>query len=129
MITVYLAGGMKSGWQDKVIEVCGNEYFEWIDPRDHGLTDEAEYTKWDLDGIDSCDVVFAYLEHDNPGGYALALEIGYAKARGKKIIFVEGLPTIRGRYFGMARQCANYATHDLMAGYAYLLGMSEGQWM
>jgi nucleoside 2-deoxyribosyltransferase len=86
MLKVYLAGGMRSGWQDIVKERCG--VCEYYDPRTHGLTNPTEYTKWDLDHIAKCDVLFAYMEKDNPSGFGLCIELGYAKALGKTIIFV-----------------------------------------
>jgi nucleoside 2-deoxyribosyltransferase len=77
---------MQSGWQDKVKRVC--PYIDFIDPRKHYLTWSREYTAWDLLMLRQCDVVFAYLEKDNPSGIGLALECGYAKALGKTVIFV-----------------------------------------
>lgn len=84
---VYLAGGFKSGWQDKVkLKV---PQFKYLDPRVHGLDKRIEYTIWDLEAVRRCDWVFAYLESSNPGGFALALEVGYAKALGKRVILVD----------------------------------------
>jgi hypothetical protein len=105
---VYLAGGFQSGWQDKVkIAAPGLRYF---DPRWHVLTEHSEYTFWDLEALRRCDWVFAYLEASNPGGYALALEVGFANALGKKIILVdEKSPTdaIAKRYLSMIAECSN----------------------
>jgi nucleoside 2-deoxyribosyltransferase len=83
---IYLAGGMKSGWQDELISHFPN--IEFLDPRSHGLTEPKDYTKWDLDAIRECDVIFGYLEESNPTGYNLCFELGYAHALGKKIIWV-----------------------------------------
>jgi hypothetical protein len=54
----------------------------------HGLK-PAEYTAWDLNAISECDWLCAFLESSNPSGYALALEIGFAKACAKKILLVD----------------------------------------
>jgi nucleoside 2-deoxyribosyltransferase len=82
--------------------------WEIIDPSSHGLPDPKEYTEWDLRGIRSADVILAYMEKDNPGGYSLALEVGYAKALGKRIFLVEEHPTVqRERYFAMVREVAD----------------------
>ena len=111
---VYLAGGFRGGWQDRVIEAFNEpfgEYLdvEFVDPRKHGLKEEADYTEWDLRAIRECDVVFAVSEHDNPSGYGLMLEIGYAKALGKQIIFCElGSDPVRTRYYGMARVVSDW---------------------
>ncbi len=106
---IYLCGGMKSDWQDKVIAAL--PWCEFIDPRSHGLTDEREYTKWDLDGIDTSDLVFACMTADNPSGYGLNLEIGYAKAKQIPIYFVCEDLGERSKYFGMARVCSRFFTN------------------
>jgi len=116
-LLVYLAGGFQSGWQDKVMKktLC----LEYIDPRIHGLDDEKEYTEWDLSAISKSDVVFAYLEPTNPGGYSLALELGYAKALGKYIIFIDEKSTKNvtiSNYFGMVRSVANEVYVSLEEG-------------
>jgi len=46
------------------------------------------YTTWDLHGVATAEVIFAYMEKDNPSGYGLSLEIGYALGKGKLVIFV-----------------------------------------
>jgi hypothetical protein len=105
---VYLAGGFQSGWQDRVkIAAPGLRYF---DPRWHVLTKHNQYTFWDLEALRRCDWVFAYLEASNPGGYALALEIGFANALGKKIILVDeksSTDATAKRYLSMITECSN----------------------
>lgn len=118
---VYLAGGMRSGWQDMM--PCGPRY---LDPRSHGLTNPDDYTAWDLRAIGQCDVLFGYMEESNPSLYGLCLEVGYAKALGKRIILVDGLSrehqmvghlhVPRARYFGMVRSCSNVVSPTLMDG-------------
>lgn len=107
-ISIYLAGGFHSGWQERVKE--SNRTLQYIDPSTHGLQDIKQYTFWDLEGISSCDWLFGYMEENNPGGYALALEIGYAKALGKRVILVDekspGNQQFR-RYWDMCRACAD----------------------
>jgi hypothetical protein len=62
--------------------------------------------------------ILANLERDNPGGYALSLEIGFAKALGKRILLVDGKSSQdpdTARRLAMVRQCAevHFATiHD-----------------
>lgn len=85
---VYLAGGLNSKWRDRVMAEVPDAIY--IDPRTHDLEDDARaYAAWDLLGVDRCDIVFAYLERDNPSGLGLALEMGYAKAKGKAILLVD----------------------------------------
>lgn len=101
---IYLCGGMKGTWQDQVIAALPRD--EFLDPRSHGLTDEQAYTQWDLNAIDRADLVLAVMTADNPSGYGLNLEIGYAKAKGVPVYLVcEDLGN-RMNYFGMARQCS-----------------------
>lgn len=103
---IYLAGGFRSNWQSEVAVRLSNLY-ELIDPSAHGIQDPAEYTKWDLDAIRRSDIVLANMEASNPGGYSLALEVGFAKALDKKIYMVDLIetPSVR-RYFEMVRQCS-----------------------
>lgn len=113
LMMVYLAGGMKSGWQDKVID--GARAVAYKDPRCHGLESEAEYTEWDLRAIRDCNLVFAYMDSDNPSGYGLSLEIGYAKALGREIWYVCEDATARQKYFGMVRACSDRIFNSLDA--------------
>ncbi|WP_119313839.1 nucleoside 2-deoxyribosyltransferase domain-containing protein [Calidithermus terrae] len=119
---VYLAGGFHSGWQDRVIQQA--PHFSYIDPRKHNLTESSEYTAWDLFAIRLCDIFFAYLEFSNPAGYALSLELGYAKALGKLIILVdEKTPMVRSgdvRYFAMLRHAADITFDSFEKGLQFL---------
>lgn len=116
---VYLAGGMKSGWQDKVIQAYPG--IEFLDPRTHGLTDPMEYTQEDMRMIEEADVVFAYMEESNPGGYALGLEVGYALGLNKSVIWSDDLSEQRGRYFNMLR-CAVQDRQNCLNAAIILLG-------
>lgn len=108
---VYLAGGMKSCWQEEVIARVPGAIF--IDPRKHDLRTELEYTAWDLAGVDRADAIFGYLEADNPGGAGLALEFGWGGKAGKHLIFVEEPGHPQSRYFGMVRAVADvYVTAE-----------------
>jgi len=104
-LTVYLAGGMKSAWQDRVI--AAHPEIRFLDPRSHGFTAEHEYTEWDLSAIRESDVVLAYMDTDNPSGFGLSLEVGYARALGKTILYACEDTSPRQKYFGMVRCCSN----------------------
>lgn len=84
---VYLAGGFRSGWQAKVKSKLPSYIF--LDPSQHNIEDPAEYTRWDLNAIRQSDIVIGYMESTNPGGYSLALEIGFARALGKTVLLVD----------------------------------------
>ncbi len=92
----YLAGGMRSGWQDKF------DGYDVVDPRDNQTKIPREYTFWDVAHLQLCDLVFAYLEDDNPSGFGLAVEIGIAIGRGKPVIFVNEK---QDRYTEFASMC------------------------
>ena len=128
-LKVYLAGGMKSGWQDKVrrkIYAANSEKFdrfEFFNPSTHGLTDSKEYTTWDLFHVQHCDIVFAYMEEANLSGYGLALEIGFAKALGKTIILVEEKSKTDesfARKFAIVRESATVVFEELDKGIDFL---------
>lgn len=120
-LKVYLAGGFQSGWQDKVMPAVPS--LDYFDPRSHGLKAKAEYTAWDLEAIRRSDCIFAYLESTNPGGYALALEVGFGKALGKFVILVDEKSATEGqtaRYLEMLTETADVAFKTLQEGIDYL---------
>ena len=88
MTVIYLAGGMRSGWQDKVIEACKGLRFDFRDPRNNNTKELIEYAVIDLHHIKMSDVIFAYIEKDNPSGAGACVECGYAKGLGKTVIVV-----------------------------------------
>lgn len=118
----YLAGGFRSGWQDTVIrEVAGLLY---IDPRTSHLTDVNAYTAWDCAALDQSEMLFAYAESDNPGAWNLAFEIGYARAKGIPIIYVDArspVDAVFERYSGMLRSSALTCVATLEEGIAVLV--------
>lgn len=119
---VYLSGGFHSGWQDKFISGCPD--VEFLDPRTHGLVDEKAYTQWDCDAIDRCDLVIAYAEASNPSLLGLAYEVGYAKARGKRIWLIQDTDDKR---LGMCRASADFV-FDLRE-YNMVMPINELKWM
>ncbi|MDB9527848.1 nucleoside 2-deoxyribosyltransferase domain-containing protein [Oscillatoria sp. CS-180] len=124
--TVYLAGGFCSDWQDRV-KLAVPE-FEYIDPRQHNLTDPVEYTLWDLEGVAQSHIVFAYLENANPGGYALALELGYAKALSKVVIFIDEWASSeheQAKYIDMLRAASMKVFSSLEEGIDFLEVLSK----
>lgn len=119
--SIYLAGGFHSNWQDSLIDKFEN--VEFLDPRKHELKDIKAYTSWDLKAIEKCDCVFAYLESTNPGGYALACEIGYAKAINKMVILVDEKSSADGntdKYFKMIHGISNISCDSLQDGIMFL---------
>lgn len=118
-IRVYLAGGFYSNWQKQVKQNLPS--FNYLDPSKHNLSDPAEYTAWDLEAIRQCDIVFAFLETNNPGGYALSLELGYAKALNKIIIFVdEKSASLKEPYLAMLRAASTEVFNSLDEGIRFM---------
>jgi len=111
-LKVYLAGGMHGDWRSIYIDSVRAVFYS---PKEHDLTISDEYTLWDLTAIEQCDVFLGFMEADNPSGQGLTLEIGYAKALGKKIILVvedEFVNQDRYKYFLMAEECADVVLYD-----------------
>lgn len=121
---IYLAGGFRSNWQALAASRLAGMY-ELLDPSAHNIQDPAEYTRWDLEAVRQCDIMLANMESSNPGGYSLALEVGFAKALGKRIFFIDQIedPAVK-RYFEMVRQCCErvFPTLDEAADYLASLG-------
>lgn len=120
---IYLAGGFKSNWQTLATARLA-ETFELLDPSAHNIQDPVEYTRWDLEAVQQSDIVLANMEASNPGGYSLALEVGFAKALGKRIFLVDQVedPTVK-HYFEMVRQCCERVFPTLDDAIDHLLSM------
>lgn len=115
---IYLAGGMRSNWQDEVKKAVPGVSF--IDPRNHPFTGENDYTSWDLSMLEKCDILFAFLEKSNPGGQGLCVEAGFACKMGITVIFVEELDRPDYKYMGMVRAISSYYANDLQKGISLL---------
>ena len=119
---VYLAGGMKSGWQDRIINKFENKFI-FFNPCDHCLSVSKQYTTWDLHFLKKSDLVFAYLEKDNPSGIGLTLEVGYAKALNKTVILIDERSKIDEDFaikFKIVRDSASIVFDDLESGLNFL---------
>ena len=74
---VYLSGGMKTGWQDRVPAIDGVRYF---DPRtDRPQTETAlEVVSKDIHAVRDSDLIFLFMEDTNPTGYGAIWECAVA---------------------------------------------------
>lgn len=126
MQKVYLAGGYRSCWQERVKELNG---FKWLDPKEkerpNGITIPMtlnEYGTWDLHQIKQSDIVFVYAERTNPSCIGLAVEIGYAKGIGKTVILVlePNHETMKDRYMQFLKKAASITFEKLDDGINYL---------
>jgi hypothetical protein len=119
---IYLAGGFKGGWHEEVVSKLGND-FTYFNPQKHDLNDVEKYTSWDLYHVEKCDILLGYMSKDNPSGYGLALEIGYAKAMNKLIILVDERSDIDDtfkRYFAICKQSSNVSFETLDEAINYI---------
>ena len=122
MFKVYLSGGFRSNWQERVINEL-NGKFIFFNPRDHQLVDSKEYTCWDNFFVRNCDILFAYMESSNPSGYGLTLETGMAKALQKTIILVDersGSDQDFENYFQIVRNSADVVFESIEKGMRFL---------
>lgn len=119
-LTIYLAGGFHSGWQSDVINQLPN--YRFLDPSQHSILDPKAYTEWDLNAIRACDILLGNMESSNPGGYSLALEVGFAIALGKTVVLVDQIEDATvSRYFEMVRQCSDYVFKSIDEAIRHLL--------
>jgi hypothetical protein len=121
-IKIYLAGGMNSNWQTKLINSVGNEFY-YFNPQNHLLEIGVEYTNWDLFYVQKADIVFAFMEAKNPSGIGLSLEVGFAKALNKTISLVDEKSStdnvFKGK-FHIVRNSASVVFDDFESGINYL---------
>lgn len=118
MLTLYLSGGMRTDWQDVVIQSLGPTGFRYIDPRDNQTKDPKIYTPWDLFGVRLSDIVLAYLEEDNPSGSGLALEVGYARGLGKHVVCV--IEPEDRKYWDIVKEASDISFRTLREAIVYI---------
>lgn len=119
--SVYLAGGHGKSWRDRVTSAV--PVLTYRDPSVHEIIEPRTYTAWDLEAVRRSDVVLAYLDKDNPSGYGLAVEVGYAAAAGKHVIFVDEKSASNekvARYLQIIHQTANVSFAGLDEALEYL---------
>lgn len=84
---VFLSGDTRSDWQSDVMRrFPGHSFF---DPRTLSNKPYKEMAETELAWVDQSDIVFAYLNKNNPYGYGTSFEIGYSVANKKIVIYVD----------------------------------------
>lgn len=116
---IYLAGGLRSGWRGEVIQGANYSDVKYLDPNDHELNIRSQYTNMDLCMIDNSNLVFGYLENDNPRGYNTIFELGYAVGKNIPIIFVNEKPSW-DKYVGMINESPLFYTEVFLNGLSFL---------
>jgi len=135
--SVYLAGGFYANdWQETVKDACSELDVKFFDPKEkeanlRKFTSEGDifkrpevYTFWDLNAIKSSDIVFVYIDRNNPAVGSL-VELGYAKGLGKTVISVieKGRDEVNktyDRYFEFARETVDINFDELEEGINFL---------
>lgn len=86
-MNIYLSGGMRSNWQNKMPNISGVNYF---DPRIHSQQNiSANYfVNEDINGVKNSDLVFCYIEESNPMPLGAAWECAVATENKIPIITV-----------------------------------------
>lgn len=116
MAKVYLAGGMVNDWRSKVKEACPNHTY--YDPcKDTDQRFQYTITQGDLQGVQDCDIVFAYRERDNPQFIGASIEIGYATALGKRVYLVDE----HKKLHGLLCSCTYYIFTDFDEALSFLV--------
>ena len=137
MIKIYLAGGLVSGWQNRVIDAVPEaEYFNplkvYREAKQEGRRETpAQYVKRDVDWIRACDIVFCYQEKDLPETCNCSWEMGFGQALDKRVIYVN--ERVRPeRYASMVSETCQFYTTDFQHGLDYLIALvkeiEEANW-
>jgi nucleoside 2-deoxyribosyltransferase len=89
-VNIFLAGSLDNEWRQDVkasiLDLRGDVVF--FDPTEHLMHDPKHYTQQDLTALVNCDIVFARVEMALRNYAAVAFQLGFAHALGKKIILV-----------------------------------------
>ncbi len=119
---IYLAGGFEGGWQDIVTNKLKDKAI-LFNPQKHALAEKDKYTTWDLYHVNKCDILLGYMSSNNPSGYGLALEIGYARAKNKVVILVDERSKVDltfQRYFSICQESSNILFDTLEEAVSYI---------
>jgi nucleoside 2-deoxyribosyltransferase len=123
MQKVYLAGGMRIDWRERIKKECrGLVFFCPVDKETSRAMTVDEYGTWDLHYIKQADIVFGYMERTNPSGIGLACEIGMAYGIGKTVILVleKDSQHFPDEKLAFMRKVAHITFSDLQEGINYL---------
>ena len=82
---IYLAGGMRSNWRERMIKECPN--IEFLCPKST-FRSQDEWWTYDKVMINTCDVVLIYIEKGKWAPIGMVIEEGMAYGLGKPVILV-----------------------------------------
>lgn len=112
---VYLAGGIRSNWQEKVTSKIDADFYNPRTKEIERILTLEEFGTWDLHHIKKCDIVFAYMERTNPSGIGMSVEMGYAKALGKTVILClePNNEHVKDRYLQFMKKVSDIVYEDI----------------
>lgn len=84
---VFLSGDTRTDWQSTIMDRFPDHTF--FDPRTLSNKTYKEMAETELNWINQSDIVFAYLNKENPYGFGTCFEIGYSVAQKKTIVYVD----------------------------------------
>lgn len=131
-IKVYLAGDIakEDRWRPKVLKACHGLAVEFLSPIDtidyryKYLKDANEsnrvFVYCDYKKIDMADIVFAYIRRSKSKHSGTSAEMGYAKAKGKLILYVNDMPKTERYLFEFVERTADEVFDTLAKGISYL---------
>ena len=96
-VDVYLAGGMKSGWQDRIRadlrKLQEKGLVRWSDPRDSLTKNQGEIKLLNAVRIKTADIIFTNEQDRDSQIAAINLELKFARQLGKNIIVLAARET------------------------------------
>ena len=132
-VVIYLAGDLLGGeerWRPKVVKAIGNDSAEFLSPIDdctykyydfkQRSEDEKVFALADLAKVDACHILFAYVRESPSRHSGTSAEIGYAKARGKKIFLVNDMKKTLWHLYEFIDMLADKNFDTLSRGIEYL---------
>jgi len=127
MVKVYLAGGMRSGWQNLVKSQTNLSFFDPRNKETNTALSINEIGTCDLFYIQQSDIVLAYMEATNPSGIGLAAEMGYAKGLGKTVILCiePNNHHIKDKYLDFLHNVSHVVYTNLDDGISFLKKMNN----
>jgi len=115
---VYLGGGLDSEWRDEFTNRFCRKHPSLIeyDPfRQSRQGSIAEFTVDDLAGLEKCSLLIARVDYHRYSG--LALEVGFAKARGIPVMLIW---TLESRIDPMMAGCALWVFTDTTEAFDFI---------
>jgi nucleoside 2-deoxyribosyltransferase len=96
---VFLSGGTRGSWQDRVKSEFKN--VEFFDPRSLRGQSMSIIAATERSWLDLSDCLFFYFEESNPSGLGSAFEVGYCAAKGIPVLFIDEKRTQHTEWLGV----------------------------